>query len=131
MFALGEAFLIPDDDPDRVPHVWVIISDPQADSDRIVLVPMSSFEYYKDCSCRIDAGEHKSAKHESVIEYEHAEITTTQELHKRIKAHEVRRRDNFSKELISRIHEGAEATPHLRGECYDILQGQGLVSSDI
>ena len=90
LFSMGESYFIIDKDLDEVDHLWIIASSPDADHRQLVLVPMSSFEDYKECICRIDEGEHPQADHDSVIEYRHAKVRSSEWLHEKVKKHEAR-----------------------------------------
>lgn len=125
--AIGDTFIIPDKRDGYVPHLWIVISDPSANPELVVLVSMTSFEEYKDCSCRIDAGEHPQAKHDSVIDYHSARMISAADLEAKSNDHKIRRREPVSEELLERILAGADTTQFIPNECHWILADQGLL----
>ena len=129
LFSLGQTFLTPDPRPGYVPHSSVLLSDPEIDHERLVLVSVSSYEDYKDHSCIISKGEHECSKdHDSVLEYRYAFVTSSETLHKNIESKKIRKKAPFTEELIERAHKGAEKTEFIPAECYWILHEQRLIT---
>lgn len=52
-----------------VDHLFFVISDPAADRERVVVVPMMTWDDHKESTCRIEKGGHKFVKHSSYIDY--------------------------------------------------------------
>jgi hypothetical protein len=60
----GETFYLPDKSADG--HLWIVISDPKKDPDRVLLVSMMSYDLDKEDVYLIDAGEHPKVKHKTL-----------------------------------------------------------------
>ncbi len=52
----GDTFILPDDSADK--HLWVVISDPDQDPERILVVGLTSYDVTKEDVCLIKAREH-------------------------------------------------------------------------
>ncbi len=65
--------------PDTKNHLWLILSDPQKDPDRIVFVNFTSWGTLKDQSCVLDAGDHQTVQHKTCVHYRGAMVKSTQE----------------------------------------------------
>ena len=50
----GDTFYLPDKAADE--HLWIVISDPGKNPDRVLLVSMTSYDVDKEDVCLIDAG---------------------------------------------------------------------------
>ncbi len=74
----GDAFYIRDRSVDT--HLWVVISDPQKDPGRVIMVSVTTFEDYKEDVCPIDAGDHPRVTHRSCVAYHEARMTTLERL---------------------------------------------------
>jgi hypothetical protein len=57
----GDTFYISDRGVDT--HLWVVISDPDRDAERVVLVSMTTYEGYKEAVCLLDVGDHPRVSH--------------------------------------------------------------------
>jgi hypothetical protein len=69
----GDTFFLTDRAVDT--HLWVVISDPAKDSERVVLVSVTTFEPHKEAVCLLDVGDHPTISHKSCIAYNEARMT--------------------------------------------------------
>jgi hypothetical protein len=111
----------PDDD-----HLYVVISDPQ--QPRVVLVSLTTKRRFTDTACELTVGDHPFVQHDSCVAYEYAEIVEVAAIEAKIATGDIRLREEFGKEMILRIWEGAERTRNLSNRCTEILRGQSLIS---
>ena len=74
----GDAFYIRDRSVDT--HLWVVISDPQKDPGRVIMVSVTTFEDYKEDVCPINAGDHPRVTHRSCVAYHEARMKTLERL---------------------------------------------------
>jgi len=58
----------------------VVISDPQKDPGRVIMVSVTTFEDYKEDVCPINAGDHPRVTHRSCVAYHEARMTTLERL---------------------------------------------------
>jgi hypothetical protein len=54
----GDTFQPADCTVDKYVHVWVIISDPEQDSDQVLIVPLTEYHPKKDTACILGPGDH-------------------------------------------------------------------------
>lgn len=127
IFSMGESYFIIERDFDEIDHLWIIVSDPNIDHQRLVLVPMSTLEEYKECICRIDEGEHPRAQHDSVIEYRFAKVRSSEWLQDKVNEHKARKREDFGQNLLDRIHGKAEDSRFISLDCLHVLSDQNLL----
>jgi hypothetical protein len=89
-------------------HLWVILSDPQAFPDHVVIVSVTTHTPEKDQACIIERNEHPWVTHRSCISYAHSKVVTLDFL--------LERRDKGSIVLRESIQNGASCpnAPALR-----------------
>jgi hypothetical protein len=109
-------------------HLWVILSDPNLNSDKIVLVNFTTVygNDFEDLSCVLTDGEHSFLRHDSYVSYRDAIIVSSTNLDALKKSNSIKLHDNCEYQLLRKILDGAEKTPFLKLEIYGILQEQGL-----
>jgi hypothetical protein len=61
-------------------HLWLVLSDPSADCDNIVIVNITTLESYKDRTCVLSADDHPWIKHSSCVNFSASRITTNKHL---------------------------------------------------
>lgn len=123
---IGDAFLL----EDRVidPHLWIVISDPAADVERVIIVNLTSHDdLSKDSSCILDVGDHPWIKHATSVRYQDARLVRDRQLDELIKASRLRPQDPVSDVVLSKVFDGAEKTELLPLKCRAVLVGQGLI----
>jgi hypothetical protein len=108
-------FLIPSGpphDPDRK-HLFVILTDPQEDSD-VLLVSLSSLRpaLPHDPTCILVAGDHPFVRHDSFVFYRLARIVPVAALRRRVRDGTFIPREPMREEVFSRICQGLLASPH-------------------
>lgn len=123
---IGDTFLL--DDRSIDPHLWVVISDPAADRERVVIVNLTSHDdLSKDSSCLLQVGDHPWVSHETCVRYKDARIVAELQLDALVKRKRLEPREPVSDELLTKILEGAERTEFLPLKCREILRLQGLI----
>lgn len=61
-------------------HLWMVISDPDADCDNVVIVNVTTFDTYKDKTCVLDPDDHPWIKHRSCVNFSGARQVSTKQL---------------------------------------------------
>ena len=61
----GDTFYLPDKSADG--HLWIVVSDPERNPNRVLLVSMTSHDVGKEDVCLIVAGEHPKVTHKTCI----------------------------------------------------------------
>jgi hypothetical protein len=114
-----------------LPHLWVIVSDPTQDKNKIVIVNVSTWRdkavIFNDPSCIIENGEHSFIKQKSYIVYKEALIVAESALQDGFKGGVLTSWEDCSTQLLEKILTGATVTQHLSNEVIGILQEQGII----
>lgn len=113
-------------------HLWVVISDPYKDKDRVLIANLSTIRgrQLEDLSCVIEPGEHTRVTVKSHVAFSHARVYTDHQLNVMEQGSTIQMKQAFSPELVSRIRDGAAKTPHLKLDMLKLLVEQSLVSPE-
>ena len=99
--------------PNKIPHLWIIISDPNPNNE-IVIVNVTTSDLSMDNACIIKHGDHPFIKHESVIAYYHALLMSVDKIAEWKSKHYLESWPSVKYPLLKRIQQGAidsEYTP--------------------
>jgi len=132
MLAAGDALLLPDPDNPESRHLFIIISDPQQDLERVLLANVTTWEEYKDDACILEPDDWPGfgfLKHKSCIDYRRAVIQTARRIERLLESGQAVSRPRVSPELLQKILKGAEESRFLSGKCALLLAEQGLIES--
>lgn len=119
----GDTFLL----PPPYNHLHVVCSDPLIDSERVLLVSITTFAPKEEDCCKISKGEHPFIKHTSCIRYKDARIVSVLALLHILTTTATVKREPVSPELLARIRAGAALSEFLPEECRRLLQDQSLL----
>ena len=108
-------------------HLWVIISDPRQDPDRVLIVSFTTYKPYKESTCLIQKGEHRAVSHETCIASDLAKVVTIVKLQEAAVKGLLRVDEPVSAEILKRIREGAARSRKMSMEHFDLLDAQGLI----
>jgi len=61
-------------------HVWIIISDPARDSQKVLIVNFTTWQPHLDQACIVEKGEHLFITDRTVVNYSRAKIVTDAQL---------------------------------------------------
>jgi hypothetical protein len=61
-------------------HLWVVVSEPTKDPERVILVSVTTYEEYKEDVCLLDVGDHPRVSHKSCIAYNEARVASLEKL---------------------------------------------------
>ena len=122
MLKQGDTFLL-----DR--HLFVIISDPSLNSQRIVLAAFTTYESHRDHSCILSAGEHEFVRHDTCVSYDFLPDMTipAADIDRMISSGAAKQMEGVNNEILARILAGAEETERIHYASWDELNKQGLV----
>ena len=121
----GDTFLLRDR---RVgSHLWIVISDPELDAERVIMVSMTSYEMYKEDVCLINVGDHPWFDHKTCIAYDEARMTTLERLQVLTDANSLCKLPPVSSEILRRIRKGVSKSTRIEFKYIDILIEQGDV----
>lgn len=106
-------------------HLHVVVS--RTDRPDIVIVNLTTQRSRSDLSCVVRPGEHRFVVRNSVVAYGFAEVISSSVLHAKLASGDISPHDPMSDDLVRRIWDGADVSPHFPLCCRQILRDQGLV----
>jgi hypothetical protein len=118
----GTTFLRSDSDK----HLWIIISDPKADAENILIVNLTSLDIRKENVCVLHVGDHPWVRHDTCVNYADAVVTSLPKLFAAKDAGAIVLHDPVSEVVLGRIREGAMNSTRISLDNADILMNQGL-----
>ena len=122
MLTQGDTFLLGN-------HLFIIISDPSANPDKMVLGALTTYETYKDQSCVLQAGEHSFIRHMTCVSYDFLDdmIVPVWEIEKRIRDGIAKQMDRVTDDVLRKILDGAQGTARIPNASWIELNSQGLI----
>jgi hypothetical protein len=121
----GDAFRPADRSVDI--HLWIIISDPQQDDSRVLIVSLTTFKSHKETICVLDVGDHPSISHRTCVAYGLANAPSLAQLEQAKVAGHLIPAEPVSGEILARIRDGAALSKKLAIEYGELLDFQGLL----
>ena len=121
----GDAFLFVDRSVDG--HLWVVVSDPPSDPDRVLLVSLCSATPENDNACRLDQGDHPWIRQPTTVYYGMTEVVSLSTLVLMLKNNEVEMQAPLSSEVLARIREGFRESRFARLDDERLLIDQDLI----
>ena len=109
-------------------HLWIILSDPVLDPDRVVIVNLTTHTIDEESACILKKGDHPFVKHKTAVRYRDARITHLADLEKLRIARLLASREPCSKSLLAKLRDGASKDADLLPEeCRELLDEQGFI----
>ena len=108
-------------------HLWVILSDPSLDSDKIVIVNFTTNTKDEEQHCILKKDDHPFVKHNTAVRYRDAKIVSDDQLDKLLNLRQLKSSDALSVQLLRRLRDGAAKSDFLPEGCREILDDQGLI----
>jgi hypothetical protein len=121
----GDTFLLRNRNVDS--HLWVVISDPDAYPDAVLVVNLTTYTFDHEGVCLISAGEHPWVRHKTCVAYEFARTLTRAQLQSLSSDNQLQKQASVSPELLQRIIHGASLSHRIKVELIEIMGDQGLL----
>src|SRR5262249_11937579 len=121
----GDTFYVRDRSVDT--HLWVIISEPEADADRVLMVSLTTYEPYKEDVCLIDVGDHPRISHKTCVAYNEARMTTLSKLTGLRDGGLLSMQAPVSEDLLARIRAGVSRSKTIKYQYVEFLLDQGVI----
>jgi hypothetical protein len=121
----GETFVLTNQGVDN--HLWVVVSDPAVNQDRVLLLSITTLAAHKEQICPVGSSDHPWVRHPSCVSYEHAKIVSLSNLLSLRVAGQFRVDTPVSPELLERIRKGVADSTRIPMECAEVLEEQGLI----
>ena len=61
-------------------HLYIVLSDPSQDEERVVLVNLTTWTVDEESHCIVQKGEHRFVKHKTAVRYNGAKLASVSEL---------------------------------------------------
>jgi hypothetical protein len=127
MISAGDTFIIPDPGRTLDKHLWILISDPDKDPDRVVLVSMTTYRRHQEDVCIIERGEHPFVDRKSCIHYRDAKEVSAAKISHLLETGLLERHHPLGLKLLQRVRAGAALSKRFPLERAEILIEQGLL----
>jgi len=128
MISAGDVLRIGDSGAKSPWHYFVVISDPNLNSQKILLVCFTTWEDWKDDTCHISPADGFSfIRHQSCVDYAAARTESAQTLKRMMEAGAAKIVQNVGPDLLARIRKGARETNRLASKYWILLNDQELI----
>jgi hypothetical protein len=128
---IGSTFLN-DPCPGLKRHLWIIISNPSYNPEKIVIVNISSWRdeavELNDSSCIVSYGEHPLVPHKSYVFYSEAMCVTLKMLQEGFQRGVLKQQVDCHEDFLRRILDGAANSKFTPNEVLAVLQEQELIN---
>ena len=121
----GDTFFIADRGVDS--HLWVIVSEPENDAERVVLVSMTTYESSKEDVCILDVGDHPRITHKTCIAYNEARMTSLENLIQLRDGARLKLQAPVSEAVLKRIRDGISRSTKIKYKFVELLLDQGVI----
>lgn len=111
------------------PHLWIVLSDPARDPDRVVIANVNTVRDYTSAAeaiCRLSPGDHPFIRHASYVNFAEARIVTLTALVGQSRAGKLTPQPPADAALVRRIQLALAESPRAKIECYRVLDSQGF-----
>jgi len=123
----GDTFRIPQPGTSLDSHLWVVISDPVVDAERVLIVNFTTRRKDSDPACILQAGEHPFVHHETCVNYAGAKVVSGAQIQTLLQRGLLSSHIALSDALLKRIRDGVAASERMSLDHADILIEQGLI----
>jgi len=125
MPCIGDTFLLANASINN--HLFIIISDPAMDAERIVVANFTSWRADKDQSCIVEPGEHSFVTRRSCVHYAEDKLIALKQYAQLLGVAAIVPQDPVTRKLLDRILDGAAISPFIPLGNRQILVDQGLI----
>ena len=111
--------------PER--HLWIVVSDPNLDSDRVLIVNVTSYRPDVpscDPACLLECGDHAFIEHTSYINYYDSRVYTAAHLISLLARDKIELHDRLDASVLKRVRDGASLSRRIPFENLMVLIDQ-------
>ena len=108
-------------------HLWMVLSDPALDADKVLIVSLTTWGKDDDPACILNIGDHPFVRQKSFIKYSHAKVVTDQQLDEFHTRGQIHVQAPLSASVLKRVRDGAAESRFMALGHADILIDQGLI----
>jgi hypothetical protein len=121
----GSTFYISDRDVDS--HLWVVISDPERDPLRVIMISMTTYENYKEDACLLGVGDHPAISRTTCIAYNETRLTTLDRLNALASGGHLTMQPAVSGDVLQRVRDGVSKSRRIHYKYVEILLEQRVI----
>jgi len=122
----GDTFLVDRPNTSYDSHLWIVISDPAVDADRVVIVNLTSHRADKDQACVLEVGDHPYVAHRTCVNYNGAKVVRDADIAFLLRTGKTRACAACSAALLQRIRDGIPESRMTLG-IVEVLVEQGVI----
>jgi hypothetical protein len=122
----GDTFRPTDASIDTYRHLWVIVSDPDQDPEKVVIVSITEAHPKKDTACILQPHDHPFLYKESCVAYDLANLVSVADLILARDNGDLEPREPIDPAVLERIRKRSSFSKRMDPDLYDILDRQGL-----
>jgi hypothetical protein len=119
----GTTFLRSDADK----HLWVVLSDPKADPENVLIVNLTSLDDRKEKVCILSRGDHPWIRHKTCVNFGDSVVTTLAKLLEAKDAGALKTQTPMRPEVLRRIRDGVLDSERIPLDYAQLLIDQGLI----
>ncbi len=108
-------------------HLWIVLSDPDRDSEHILLVNLTTFDDRKEPVCILDRGSHPWITHRTCVNYADSRVCSLADLLTLKDKGLLMLQDPMPADLLKRIRDSAMDSERMPLDNANVLIDQGLV----
>jgi hypothetical protein len=123
----GDTFRPADGTVDKFVHLWVIISDPEQDSEEVLIVSLTEYHPKKDTACILVPGDHPFIHKTSCVAYDLANAPSLDVLRQAQENGDLIANEPMRSDVLERIRKQSSLSRKMDPDLWDILDRQGLV----
>jgi hypothetical protein len=110
----GRTFLFAPNPHDKL-HLWLVITDPDGQTDQVVAVMVCTAKTYTDSTVILSTGDHPFITHESSVHYSTATRFKVSAIQSAMKVGRCHLREDLKGELLMRVRQGLMDSPFTVG----------------
>lgn len=124
----GDTFLVEEPGTSYDSHLWIVLSDPNIDSDSVLIVNLTSWRADKDQACVLDAGDHPYVKHRSCVNYTGAKVVTAAHIERLLSVGKLVSHSPVDPGLLAKIRNSVLTSRMALGNVA-LVEEQGLIEA--
>jgi hypothetical protein len=108
-------------------HLWIVLSKPELDPDRVLIVNLTSWREDKDQACMSEPADHPYVSRRSCVNYRASKIADGAQIERLVQSGRLEKHVPVDMPLLERIREGAMRSRFMPLDHARLLIDQGLV----
>ncbi len=122
----GDTFLVAEPGTSYDSHLWMVLSDPQSDPERVLIVNLTSWREDKDRACVLGPGDHAYVRHRTSVNYAGAKLVSAAEIEGLLESGGLASHTPLDPDVLARIRNAVPASRMALGHAA-LLEEQGLI----